>query len=130
MEPEPEEPTEGNAAELLERLIRDTAALGSAVAAGDAAGVLRAALAVAAAGALAVAVLAGFVLATVASVAALRSPLPGWRAPLVLAAGWLALGGLAALRLRHLRAPGARSVADAEERLRRTLEELTALVTA
>ena len=133
MDAEPGEPIEGNAAELLERVIRDTAALGSAVAARDAAAVRRAALDLAAAGALAVALLAFFALATVAALDALDSPLPGWRAPLVLAAAWLALGALAATRLRRLRAlrsGSGRSVEDAEERLRATLEELTALVTA
>lgn len=133
MDPEPEEPTGGNAAELLERVIRDTAALGSAVATRDAAAIRRTALDLAAVAALAVALLAGFVLANVAAVDALDSPLPGWRAPLVLAAAWLALGALAAARLRRLRAlrtGSGRTVDEAEARLRATLEELTALVTA
>lgn len=133
MDPEPGEPTEGNAAELLERVIRDTAALGSAVATRDAAAVRRTAFDLAAVAALAVALLAGFVLANVAALDALDSPLPGWRAPLVLAAGWLGLGALAGTRLgrlRTLRPAGRRSVEAAEARLRATLEELTALVTA
>jgi hypothetical protein len=134
MDPEPQESTEGNAAELLERVIRETAALGSAIAARDAVALRGAVVDLAAAGALAVALVAGFVLANVAALDALDSPLAGWRAPLVLAAGWLALGALAAARLRRLRAlrpaGGGRSVEEAEERLRGTLEELTDLVTA
>jgi uncharacterized integral membrane protein len=133
MDPEPGEPTEGNAAELLERVIRDTAALGSAVATRDAGAIRRTAMDLAAVGALAVALLAGFVLANVAALDALHSPLPGWRAPLVVALGWLVVGALAAIRLRRLRAlrsGSGRSVDDAEARLRATLEELTALVTA
>src|ERR1700747_1743544 len=102
MNPMPEEPTEGNAADLLERVIRAPGVLGSAVATRDAAAIRRTALDLAAVGALAVAVLAGFVLANVAALDALRSPLPGWRAPLVLAAGWLALGAVAATALRRL----------------------------
>jgi hypothetical protein len=58
MDPEPGEPTEGNAAELLERVIRDTAALGSAVATRDAGAIRRTAMDLAAVGALAVALLA------------------------------------------------------------------------
>jgi hypothetical protein len=133
MDPEPDEPTEADAAALLERVIRDTAALGSAVATRDPAAIRRTALDLAAAGALAVALLACLVLANVAVLDALDSSLPGWRAPLVLAAAWLVVGALAATRLsrlRALRAGTGRSVEDAEERLRATLEELTALVTA
>lgn len=130
MDPEPVEPTEGNAAELLERVIRDTAALGSAVAKRDAAALRRTALDVAAVGALVVALLAGLALANVAALDALDSPLPGWQAPLVLAAAWLVLGGLAATRLGRLRGGAGRSVEDAEAQLRATLEALTGLVTA
>jgi hypothetical protein len=133
MDPELGEPRERSAAELLERVIRDTGALGSAVATRDAAAVRRAALDLAAVGVLAVALLGGVALATVAALDALHSELHGWRAPLVLAAAWLAVGGFAATRLRGLRTlhtGGGRSVEDAEERLRATLEELTALVAA
>ena len=133
MDAEPGEPTEGNAAELLERVIRDTASLGSAVATRDAAAIRRTALDLAAVGAAAVAVLGGFVLVNVAALEALHSSLPGWRAPLVLAGAWLVVGALAATRLRRLRALRSgtgRSVEAAEERLRATLEELTVLVTA
>lgn len=133
MDLEPEEPSDGNAAELLERVIRDTASLGTAVATRDAAAMRRTALDLVALAAIVVALLTGFVLANVAALSALDSPLPGWRAPLVLAAGWLALGAIAATRLRRLRAlrpASGRSIDDAEARLRATLEELTALVTA
>lgn len=51
----------------------------------------------------AVALIAAFALANWAAVAALSSPLPGWRAPLVLAAAWAVIG-VGLLALLHMRA--------------------------
>src|SRR5262245_11102199 len=59
------------------------------------------ALAVAVLGA--VALIAAFALGNWAAVAALSSPLPGWQAPLVLAAAWLVIG-VGLLTFLHLRA--------------------------
>ena len=58
--------------------------------------VRRATRAAAAAGICAVALLTAFVFGNWALASALSSPLPGWRAPLVLAAAWLAVGGIVA----------------------------------
>jgi hypothetical protein len=102
----------------------------------------RTARALASAGVCFLALLTAFVFGNWAAASALSSPLPGWRAPLVLAAVWLAIGGLvAALWLRServplrgwLRAVGAsetmarrrEAVEEAEHTLRQTLERLS-----
>jgi hypothetical protein len=54
----------------------------------------RAALLIAIGLGVALALFTGFVLANVAAVTALADPLPGWAAPLVLAAAWLAVASL------------------------------------
>ena len=91
----------------------------------------------------AVAALSAFVFANWALASALSSPLPGWRAPLVLTAGWLAVAALvAALLLRSERAArswlsglGAdptetrrrrqQGVDEAEQALRQTLDRFS-----
>jgi Putative Actinobacterial Holin-X, holin superfamily III len=90
-----------------------------------------------------VALLTAFVFGNWAAASALSSPLPGWRAPLVLAAAWLAVGLLVtALFLRSerparswlqgLRADPAatmrrreQSLEEAEQALRQTLDRLS-----
>jgi hypothetical protein len=90
-----------------------------------------AARAAATVGICAVALLSAFVFGNWALASALASPLPGWRAPLVLAAAWLAAGGVIAapLLLRWSRADRAESLRrrqqaleEAEQTLRETLD--------
>lgn len=105
----------------------------------------RTARALASAGLCLLAVLTAFVFGNWAAASALSSPLPGWRAPLVLAAVWLALGVVvAALWLRSerealrswLRAAGGgetvaqrrAAVEEAERALRQRLDRLSEAV--
>lgn len=101
--------------------------------------VRRTARAVGAAGICLVALLTAFVFGNWAAASALSSPLPGWRAPLVLAAAWVVVGlVVAALWLRservsvlRLRVAGEtlaqrrEAVEDAEQALRQTLDRLS-----
>lgn len=97
---------------------------------------VRTAVLAAAAGAALLAGAAALVLANWAIVRALSGPLPGWRAPLVLAAGWLALAaGLGALVWTRARPRGAgadvdpgRALDDAEAALHDALDQLGAIV--
>lgn len=105
----------------------------------------RTARALASAGLCLLAVLTAFVFSNWAAASALSSPLPGWRAPLVLAAVWLALGVVvAALWLRSerealrswLRTTGGgetvaqrrAAVEEAERALRQRLDRLSEAV--
>jgi hypothetical protein len=99
--------------------------------------------ALAAAGICAVALLTAFVFGNWAVASALSSPLPGWRAPVVLAAVWLAIGVLVAAMLlrseraawKWLRGLGAdegetmrlrqEALDEAEQTLRRSLDRLS-----
>lgn len=99
---------------------------------------VRTALLAGAAGAALLAGAAALVLANWAIVRALSGPLPGWRAPLVLAAGWLALAaGLGALVWLRARPRGAGAAGepgsardDAEAALHESLDRLGAIVAA
>lgn len=112
--------------ELAEEVGRDAAALALRRAQRElseqAPEVRRTVRGVAAAGICLLAVLTAFALVNWAAASALSSPLPGWRAPLVLAAAWLAVGAVvAAVWLRSERAVlrSWRSTAGAEETLAR-----------
>jgi hypothetical protein len=104
--------------------------------------VRRTARALAAAGLCLLALLTAFVFVNWAAASALSSPLPVWRAPLVLAAAWLFLGAvLGAVWLRSERVPVRRwlqdadvgetlarrrqAVEEAEQELRQTLDRLS-----
>lgn len=112
--------------ELAEEVGRDAAALALRRAqlelSEQAPEVRRTVRGVAAAGICLLAVLTAFALVNWAAASALSSPLPGWRAPLVLAAAWLAVGAVvAAVWLRSERAAlrSWRSTAGAEETVAR-----------
>jgi cell fate (sporulation/competence/biofilm development) regulator YlbF (YheA/YmcA/DUF963 family) len=101
--------------------------------------VRRTARAIGVAGICLVALLTAFVFGNWAAASALSSPLPGWRAPLVLAAAWVVVGVVVAtLWLRSERAAVLRlrvggetlaqrreAVEDAEQALRQTLDQLS-----
>jgi hypothetical protein len=143
----PGESVEGESvSELAEEVGRDAAALAFRRAqlelSDQAPELRRTARALVVAGACLLAVLTAFVFANWAAASALSSPLPGWRAPLVLAAAWLGIGVVvSALWLRServplrgwLRAAGTgetaarrrQAVEEAEQTLRQTLERLS-----
>jgi putative superfamily III holin-X len=121
--------------ELAEEAGRDAATLAlrrAQLALSDQAPELRrTARAAAAVGICAVALLSAFVFANWALASALASPLPGWRAPLILAAAWLTVGGLVAapFLLRWSRADRAETLRrrqqtldEAEQTLRESLD--------
>ncbi len=97
--------------------------------------VRRAARDIAAASVVALAFLSAFVLANAAAVRALSTALSGWRAPLVLAAAWTAVGVLLALFLwaRTKRVRDVKSAeearAEAEQAVRETLGRLSPAIT-
>jgi hypothetical protein len=152
-EPEPsaaedgaEESDRESVSELVEQVGRDAAVLafrrGQLELAEQAPEVRRATRAVAAGAISAVALLTAFVFANWAVASALSSPLPGWRAPLVLTAAWLAVAALvSALWLRAERisvrswlrslgetettAQRREAVEEAEQTLRQTLDRLS-----
>jgi hypothetical protein len=132
--------------ELVEEVGRDAAALafrrGQLELAEHGPEVRRATRAVVAAAICAVALLTAFVFANWALASALSSPLPGWRAPLVLTAAWLAVAGIVSalwLRaerisvrswLRNLSEPDTaaqrqEAVEEAERQLLQTLDRLS-----
>jgi methyl-accepting chemotaxis protein len=93
----------------------------------------RTALAIASAGIAVVALLSAFVFGNWALASALASPLPGWRAPLVLAAAWLGVGLLVAVPLVRRWRSGDRTetlrarqqaLEEAEQSLRQTLDRV------
>ena len=94
-EPEPEEEKK-SASDLVEQVGRDAGTLLlrelQLTASRHDAEIRRAARNLAIAGAVAVAFTTAFVVLNWAFVAALKGPLPGWRAPLVLAAAWVGVG--------------------------------------
>lgn len=142
-----DETAEGESvSELVEEVGRDTAVLafrrGQLELSDHAPEVRRATRAAAATGVCAVALLTAFVFANWALASALSSPLPGWRAPLVLAAAWVAVGsivGLVWVRSERIsvrgwlenasetetRAQRQEAVEVAEQELRETLERLS-----
>jgi hypothetical protein len=128
-------------AELAEEVGRDAAALALRRAqlelSDQAPELQRGARALAAAAVCVLALLTAFVFGNWAAASALSSPLPGWRAPLVLAAAWLAAGAvLAAVWLRseqvpvrgwlrtagETRAQRQAAVEEAEQELRQALD--------
>jgi methyl-accepting chemotaxis protein len=117
-------------AEVAEEVGRDATTLAFRRAqlelAGQAPEVQRAAGDVAAAAMVTLALLTAFVFVNWAVASALSSPLPGWRAPLVLAAAWTAVGLVAAgllERRRHLLRGLLADRADTMRRRRAALEE-------
>lgn len=139
-------PEDESVSELVEEVGRDAAVLAFRRAqlelSEQAPAVRRGTRAIGAAGVGLVALLTAFVFGNWAAASALSSPLPGWRAPLVLAAAWLALGAIvAALWLRSERisvrgwlqdaeAPETKArrqeaVDEAEQALRETLDRLS-----
>ena len=148
-EDEDETPEGESVSELVEELGRDTAVLAfrraQLEAAEHAPEVRRATRAAGATAVCAVALLTAFVFANWALASALSSPLPGWRAPLVLAAGWLAVAGIVGLvwlRSERIsirgwlenmsdaetRAQRQEAVDEAERELRDTLDRLSGAV--
>jgi Putative Actinobacterial Holin-X, holin superfamily III len=122
--------------ELLEQLARQVSVLGVCearlAASRNAPRVRRVGRDLAAAVVVGLAFLAAFVLANVAAVQALSATLPGWAAPLVVAAAWVGVGAVLALSVRarvKRAATGRQQDAEAareaaEQAARETLERL------
>jgi hypothetical protein len=130
-----EDPGRASVSELAAEAGRDAATLvlrRAQLELSDQAPELRQAVAtIASAGIAVVALLSAFVFGNWALASALASPLPGWRAPLVLAAAWLGAGLLLAVPLVRRWRSGDRTetlrarqhaLDDAEQSLRQTLD--------
>jgi hypothetical protein len=123
--------------EVAEQAVRDAAALALRRAelelSSHPALLRRAALTIATAALCALALLSAFVLANWALASALASPLPAWRAPVVLAAAWLGVALLVAVPVARRRGSGDRTetlrhrrqaLDEAEQSLRETIDRL------